>query len=165
MKKMMIIAILAVILLLVIPASALAPNVRFPLFADKNVQVGNVTVVREGPSPYIFNITYILDGYWRMNESHLQLANSFSGLPQTSKHNAIPGKFANSSVHDPPVSSYSYYQPKTPYTFPLYIAAQADVWNSDTGQGAGAWAAQSVGVNPFTTDKKDWATYAKWYLS
>lgn len=162
MKKLMIIAILAAVLLLVMPASAVPPNGRYPLFADKDLQVGNVTVALEG-SPVKINITYILDGFWRMNESHAQVANYFSGLPQTKKENAIPGKFANSTDHDPPVSSYSYYQPKAPFTYnPLKIAAQADVWNEDTGEGAGAWAAESVGVHQFTADHKDWATYVHW---
>ena len=74
---------------------------------------------------------------WRILETHLHIATSLAGIPQTKTGNPIPGKFEYKGEHDS-VESYQYQIPMT-WTngTTLYIAAHCTV------EGVGAFCGKS----------------------
>lgn len=141
MKKLFIIGMVLAILLIAAPALAL--TIDYPLYAGKdsfknNVPVGKVNVERDTTDLYI---TYTLNEGWYINDTHLDVKEYASDFPQKNG-NAIPGKFAYSSLNQPPVSEYTYQMPRPPFEV-MVIAAQADI-SHKTGDvfdaSSGAWA-------------------------
>lgn len=151
MKKLYTIGMLAALLLIVAPAMA-PPPPGVALFADKDTQIGTVSVTDNGAN---LDITYYLYQGWSMNMSHVDARTSWSLIPQTKKGNAIPGKFQNATEHQPPVSMFTHRIP-LPAFGTVYIAAHADVvYRPDEvyETEAGAWA----GTLAFPG--KDWDLY------
>jgi len=67
------------------------------LFAGQNIDVGTVSVWNDEENLYI---TYDTTGGWEMTETHLAVAGSLPGIPQTKKGNPIPGKFPYQCCYD-----------------------------------------------------------------
>ena len=65
-----------------------------------------------------------------MSESHLHVATSLEGIPQTPSGNPIPGQFDYGEEYDPSVNVYTYNMPwnQSWNDLDLYIAAHAVVW-------------------------------------
>jgi rhodanese-related sulfurtransferase len=138
-----------------IAATAATPQVQ-DLYAGRNMLVGTVSVWN---TPTDLFVRYTTAGDWELAETHLAVASSVDGIPQTKTGNPIPGKFANSSVNDPPVTQYTYTIPiANDWRYPnayLKIAAYAAVRTPDmeASDSEGSWASgeQFSGTN--------WATY------
>jgi uncharacterized repeat protein (TIGR02543 family) len=136
------------------PAVVGAPG---DLVAGRTIPVGKMVVTND---PTHLVVTYTFAGPWRMTESHLAVAATVNGIPQTKSHNPIPGQFPLSARHAPPVVEYSYSVDlaalNVPAGQPVVIAAHAEVERVEGGvvvQRESAWAAgtQFEGAN--------WATY------
>jgi Ca-activated chloride channel family protein len=90
------------------------------------IDVGEVIIWTDNPD--FLYITYETTDDWFITETHLHVADSLDGIPQTKKGNPIPGHFDYQMDHAPPVQEYTYTIPWTwaPGTT-LYIAAHAVV--------------------------------------
>jgi len=80
---------------------------------------------------------------WRITETHLAVATSLDGIPQTKKGNPIPGQFQYKNDTLNSVESYQYRIPMTwPSETTLYIAAHCVVEGVGkfSGQTESAWA-------------------------
>ena len=95
------------------------------LLAGQDIKAGTVTVSYDGG---VLCVTYeTIDG-WELVETHLAIATSLEGIPQTKKGNPIPGKFTYSMEHDPVVMEYTYeIDLEWVSGTELYIAAQAEI--------------------------------------
>jgi hypothetical protein len=113
--------------LLILPAGVLAHTEADPFVADllagQYIYAGDLLVWNDGDNLYV---KYELDG-WCMSETHIHVADSLDGIPQTKKGNPIPGKFDHKMEHNPCVTESTYiiplgdWEPDTE----LYIAAHA----------------------------------------
>jgi len=72
------------------------------LYAGQNIDVGTVSVWNDGTNLYVKYET--ADG-WQMRETHLAVATSLEGIPQTKKGNPKVGKFTYQTEHDPWVTA------------------------------------------------------------
>jgi hypothetical protein len=109
------------------------------LIAGQNIPAG--TVVVENDDQYLY-VTYQTDGDWLITETHLDVATRPEDLKQTSKGNAVPGRFAYKSEHDPGVTTVSHTIDLAawPSGTQLYIAAHCVVvsaFGSETAWGEG----------------------------
>lgn len=131
-KKLLLIGILLSLLLIAMPAMAHtcdAPQ-TIDLLAGQTSNVGTVKVCNDDTNLYV---TFTTTGTNFMRETHLAVATSLSGIPQTKKFNPIPGQFAYKTAHAPAVQTFTYTIPKTWATgTPLYIAAHASLDKADT---------------------------------
>jgi len=129
------------------------PYWRYPvsgtdLIAGHQWDIGDVIVWRAGISLYVvYVVTEVGCG---LTETHLAVANTLSGIPQTKKGNPIPGQFDYHMDYDPPVTGFTYVVP-APSGPVLYVAAHAVV-TCASGEET-AWAA---GLD---FPGKNWATY------
>jgi rhodanese-related sulfurtransferase len=138
-------------------ATATTPRVQ-TLYAGQHVIAGTVSVWNDSANLYI---RYATSGGWELIETHLSVETSAAGIPQTKNGNPIPGHFANSALHEPPVTQYTCTIPiSNDWRYPLTdlkIAAHAVVrmFGADRQilASEGAWASgiQFAGRN--------WATY------
>jgi len=129
------------------------------LIAGQNFYAGTVTAAVEGGNVCV---TFTAIGGWQLTETHLAIATSLAGLPQTKAGNPSPGKFPYRATHTPAVTTFTYCVPFEVAGQPLYIAthAAAELADQDTGaivQRETAWA----GPEPFPG--KNWATYFVYY--
>lgn len=96
------------------------------LLADQDINVGYVQVCGDGD---ILTVEYVItEPGWVITQTHLAVADSLAGIPQTKKGNPKVGQFDYSLSHEPPVTSYAY--PPIDVSGlgdPLYIAAHAKV--------------------------------------
>jgi hypothetical protein len=109
------------------------------LIAGQNILMG--TVVVENDEEYVY-VTYQTDGNWLITETHLDIATRPEDLKQTSKGNAVPGRFAYKSEHDPGVTTMTHTIDLTawPPGTQLYLAAHSVVvsdFGSETAWGEG----------------------------
>lgn len=99
------------------------------LIAGQHIDIGSVYVWNT--KDYIF-VRYEAEDNWYLSETHLAVATSLDGIPQTNSGNPIPGQFPYKTTHDPMVTHYTYkislkevgYNETTQ---DLFIAAHADV--------------------------------------
>ena len=148
MKKSIYLIVLALVLGLVLTGCSLLSNVgqvptneqsgiinltkgtsgTITLYAGQDISVGTVTVSNDDTNLYV---TYNTTGGWVMTETHLAVATTLPGIPQTKKGNPIPGQF-------PYKHEDLGYVTSDPYEIPLvdlgvgadktiYIAAHAKV--------------------------------------
>jgi len=90
------------------------------------IDVGDVLIWNDEDCLYVKYVITV-DG-WALAETHLAVATSLSGIPQTKTGNPIPGHFAYFTYHCPPVTEYVYQIPQTwADGATLYIAAHAKV--------------------------------------
>jgi hypothetical protein len=95
------------------------------LIAAQHYDAGDVLVWNTGDFLYV-NFTTADD--WSLSETHLHVATSAGGIPQTKKGNPIPGRFDYKGEHDPLVPWFEYKIPNTwDVDDTLYIAAHAVV--------------------------------------
>lgn len=97
----------------------------FDLLAGQNMDVGDVIVQRVGDILYVKYV--ITEDGWCLTETHLHVADSLGGIPQTKKGNPIPGQFDYKEEHGC-VTEYAY--PPIDVSglgMTLYIAAHAAV--------------------------------------
>jgi hypothetical protein len=125
MKKLIHLLIM-ISLVLVLPAAASAACTQ-TLFAGQHIDVGTVTFADDG------TVTYATKTGWVLTETHLHVATSLSGIPQTRKGNPKPGKFDYKRYYDPGVTSDSYTTGPWSCGQTLYIAAHAVVEGASSG--------------------------------
>ncbi|MHA2248461.1 MAG: vWA domain-containing protein [Candidatus Hodarchaeales archaeon] len=123
------------------------------------IDVGDVTIWNDEGFLYI---VYETTNDWYITETHLHVADSLEGIPQTKKYNPIPGHFTYQIYHDPSVQTYMYVIPWTwdPGTT-LYIAAHAvvqkiigyDIYENPIYQIETAWG------DGLDFEGNNWATY------
>ena len=129
-------------LLSVLPVLVWAHTAEDPfitdLIAGRHIDAGDVLVWNDTDSLYI---QYVTEDGWCLTETHLHVAVSLDGIPQTKKGNPIPGKFEYKSRHPSCVTELQYKIPLDGGACsPLYIAAQAEVvrkCQSETAWGEG----------------------------
>ena len=98
---------------------------EFPLYAGQDEEVGTVYVWNDTDT---LHVKYETTGGWEMTETHLAVADSLDGIPQTKTFNPIPGKFLPySTKHNPAVTEYTYEIPLAGLGIDLVIAAHAKV--------------------------------------
>jgi len=125
------------------------------LIAGQNFYAGTVTVTSDGSHVCV---TYQTIGGWQITETHLAIASSLAGIPQTKTGNPQPGKFPYSASHTPAVTTFTYC---VPYVVSgnqaVYIATHAVVQQvNDTG---GVVQRQTAWSGPNGFPGKNWATY------
>ena len=120
------------------------------LIAGQSIPVGSVTV--ENDAQYLY-VTYQTDGNWLITETHLDVATRPEDLKQTSKGNAVPGRFAYSSEHDPGVVTVTHTIDLAawPSGTPLFLAAHSVVVSASGSETAWAEGLDFPGNN--------WAMY------
>lgn len=133
-------------------------SLTVPLLAGRTTPVGSVVVTNSEDTLFIL---ISMDGDWYLKETHVAVACSLSGIPQTKTGNPIPGRFPYKDSYCPPVQDDLYTLPLS--AFPcsnLVIAVHASVVRlSPAGavlQEETAWAAG----DPFPG--RNWATYFKY---
>jgi len=117
----------ALLVALAIPASASthpASAMKVDLMAGKSIDVGDVYVWNDATNLYV---EYVLDAGWCMSESHLAVASTLADIPKV-KGNPIPGQFTYGKPYDPCASGDTFDIPLAGLSSPLYIAADAKVW-------------------------------------
>lgn len=85
--------------------AACGDSMETALIAGQNIPAG--TVIIENDAQYLY-VTYQTDGNWLITETHLDVATRPEDLKQTPKGNAIPGRFAYKSEHDPGVTTVTH---------------------------------------------------------
>ena len=121
------------------------------LVAGQYTDVGTVTVTLAND---VLTVVYETTGNWYMTETHLAVAATVLGIPQTKSGNPKVGHFAQQTYHDPEVQTYTYLIPWVEGS-PVFIAAHAvvqeniegTVWSEETAWGEG---------DPFG---KNWSMY------
>jgi len=149
MKKLMYLIVLSLILGLVLTGCSLLSNIsqvpateqgginyltkgtetdpnEFLLYAGQDIPVGTVEVWNDTENLYV---TYNTTGGWVLTETHLAVAGSLVGIPQTKTYNPIPGKFPYKHENLGGVTSDPYIIPLNGWGVgeELYIAAHAKV--------------------------------------
>ena len=76
------------------------------LFAGQTIESGIVTVANDDDFLYVTFITTITTNAWLLSETHLHVADSLAGIPQTKKGNPKVGAFAYQTTHDPEAIEY-----------------------------------------------------------
>jgi len=114
------------------------------LYAGRNQEdAGDVTVWRSGAVLYV---EFSTDSGWTMSETHLAVATSFEGIPQTKKGNPKIGNFPYQTDHPEGTETHTYILNLNDY-YPdggwhgktLFFAAHAVVFHPDWGEET-AWA-------------------------
>lgn len=120
------------------------------LIAGQSIPVGSVIV--ENDAQYLY-VTYQTDGNWLITETHLDVATRPEDLKQTSKGNAVPGRFAYKSEHAPGVATVTHTIDLTawPSGTQLFLAAHSVVVSSSGSETAWAEGLDFPGNN--------WAMY------
>jgi hypothetical protein len=158
MKRLVYLLIAVSLMLALVPAAVSADTEEDPmevdLLAGQTMDVGDVKVWNDGDYLYV---EYETSG-WCLTETHLHVAASLNGIPQTKKGNPIPGQFEYSMEHKPCVRSYTYQIPLMwdPST-ELYIAAHGAAGEVKTAtilSNAGDTVYGPLGSNPGLTG--DW---------
>ena len=154
MKKLFNLVIVS-LFLFVVPVAALAHTAEDPfvtdLVAGRHIDVGEVLVWNDADHLYI---KYVTSKHWCLTETHLHVATSLKGIPQTKKGNPIPGKFEYKSNLSACTQELLYKIPLDPQwecDAVLYIAAQAVVRKGC--QSESAWG------DGYDFPGKNWAMY------
>jgi hypothetical protein len=94
------------------------------LIAGQHYDIGDVLVWND--ADYLYVQYLVDDADWCLTLTHLEVATSLDGIPQTKKGNPIPGKFSYSSEHAC-VTDFTYQIERTwDIGAELYIAAHAE---------------------------------------
>jgi hypothetical protein len=147
-----------------VPSVSAVTKTWYPLYAGQNTFVGHVAVWNDADD---LHVQYLLVGDWKLAETHLHVATSLGGIPQTKKGNPIPGKFDYSMVHNPYVAQYTYViDLDTLGGTDLTIAAHAVVIDSEAPclGSETAWA-RRCGAPPQGFPGKNWATYIEYTVN
>jgi len=129
------------------------------LFAGQTIDSGTVQVSND--EDYLY-VTFTATDPWWLSQTHLHVADSQEGIPQTKKGNPKIGNFTYQYTHDPLVWEYMYTIPKSQLSLDgnnsVVIAAHAVVVQLDD---AGYVVANETGWADGKTfvDRGSWATY------
>jgi hypothetical protein len=142
------VVLICLISILVTPAFAhtQADPLVVDLIAGQHEIAGSIKVWDDGASLYVL---YETTGPWCLTETHLAIASSLGGIPQ-SNGNPAPGQFPYKNSHGCS-TSYLYKIPLDKNACDLYVAAHAVV--KRPGSTETAWG------NGFNFPGKNWATY------
>jgi len=123
---------------------------EIPLLAGQTIDVGFMTVSNNQNS---LIIVYHAENGWTITETHLAVATSLAGIPQTKKGNPIPGQFPYYTSHSPGVTEVVHVVNSNawPTGTRLYIAAHAVVVSGGSNETAWGDGLDFPGNN--------WATY------
>jgi hypothetical protein len=125
------------------------------LIAGQNFYAGTVTVALSGAQVCV---TYETVGGWEITATHLAVATSLEGIPQTKGGNPQPGQFPYSATHTPPVTTFTYCVPNPgDGSQPLYVATHASV--QQVGSSGAIVQRQTAWSGPYGFPGKNWATY------
>ena len=158
MKTQISLSIIAVLLFAASGAFAHTQQNPFQakLLAGQSIEAGNVSVWNDAQNLYVRYQTF---GGWALSETHLAVAASLEGIPQTPSGNPKVGLFQYAGMHQPNVTEYNYVIALEKYAgaAQLFIAAHAVVKKTG-GKGKApneetAWA-QGSGF-----PGKNWAMY------
>jgi len=101
-----------------------------PLYAGQTMLVGDVHVKSDGEQvcvKFVLNADAITAG-WLITEAHVAVADIPDDIPQTKKHNPIPGQFPVNVTIDPGVTETDWYcLDVSGWTAPFAVAAHAVV--------------------------------------
>lgn len=75
------------------------------LIAAQTIDVGEVLVWNDGDTLFV---RYETDGDWVLADTHVAVATTLGGIPQTKNGNPIPGQFEFSTNHSPSVNGFTY---------------------------------------------------------
>ena len=150
--------LLTVITLVAVSIAAAPVKATLSMYAGKSEYVGDVSVSCDGTYLYI---TISTIGDWVLTETHLAVATSLEGIPQTKSGNPKVGRFPYKHEDLGGV-------PSDPYTIALseigassgdllYIAAHAVVWNPCLRQEETGWVVNDCTPEYFSGNS--WATY------
>jgi hypothetical protein len=123
--------IMMIVFMLVLPFKVLANTAVDPfvtdLIAGQYTDVGDVLVWNDEENLYVKYL--ISEPNLCLDETHLQVATSLAGIPQTKNGNPIPGQFAYQNDHDLCIDEYTYSIPLNNWEpgTSLYLAAHAVV--------------------------------------
>jgi hypothetical protein len=150
-KKLMILALAAMLVGLVVPAYAVDLTADGP---EENLQVGTVTANLDGGKVRVeYEIT---EPGWVITEWHLAVATDLGDIPQTGSGNPKVGKF---ELFDeditPGVTGVTITYPDA-LSLPVFIAAHAVVYKEADLREETAWAGYNEG-SPFPG--RNWASY------
>jgi hypothetical protein len=109
-------------------STAAAPTKVADLFAGQNIDIGDITV---GNDPTNLSIQINLTGGWCMTQSHVAVADTAAGIPQSSG-NPQPGQFPFSATYSPCATTGSYSIPFTGFT-QKFIAVHVTAWDPSSG--------------------------------
>lgn len=105
MKKALLLPVAALILALVfaIPmvAGANGGDVTAELYAGQDMDAGDVNVSYDSVTGNLTVEFKVVTENWTLAETHVHVATSLEGIPQTKKGNPIPGKFDYSREYVP----------------------------------------------------------------
>lgn len=152
-------AALLLALAVIAPATTLQAPTEVTLFAGQTTSAGRVTVENDAGSLYV---TFTTSGDWKLQETHLHVADTLSGVPTTRTGNPKVGNFAYQTTHAPLVTTFTYTIPLSALSLDpnqsVVVAAHAVVVKVD---GAGNVVASETGWadGPRFTQKGSWATY------
>lgn len=124
------------------------------LYGGKTINTGTVTVYND--DAHLF-VVFSTTGGWQLVETHLAIAASLADIPQTKSGNPKVGNFPYNTIHNPPVTEYTYVIALDTLPDSFVVAAHAvvqlvdssgQVTQQETGWGNGS---------PFPG--KNWAMY------
>lgn len=132
------------------------------LVAGGDQVVGNVTVTNDGEN---ISVTYTTTDGWLLNETHLHIATSYDGIPQTKKENPIPGQFEYSEEHEC-ITTITYVVPLDGLSGEVYIAAHAAVQLAgvDLITGEPTIEYESAWGNDQDFNGRNWAMYSTYTI-
>lgn len=137
----------------------------FNIYAGQTTLIGHLLIWNDGEQIYA---KYVLDEPgWAMLETHIEVGDGVSDIPQTKSLNPIPGMFSQGDHYDIDAMTT-----EDEFFFPIdgemnddsvIIAAHAAVVHISDGQidrGETAWTATEIGMEPFPGN--NWATYVEY---
>jgi hypothetical protein len=127
-------------------------------FAGQSIDVGTVTVYNDQDMLYMSIQT---TGNWVLTETHVAVAPTLEGIPQTGSGNPKVGQFLLSATHNPPITTFVHHISLTDYGYQigqtLFVAVHAKVNRLDANghvvQTETAWA------DGLDFPGANWATY------
>ncbi len=100
--------LLLVMVTLTVAQEELLTLTEVNLVAGQDTNVGGVIVEYDKEEGCLY-VTYdVTGGTWYLTETHLQVATSLEGIPQTKKGNPIPGQFDYKMEHEPSAQVQEY---------------------------------------------------------
>lgn len=88
-----------------VPDYGCGDSIIVDLIAGQNYMAGYVEVYNDADYLYV---KYMAADGWQITETHLAVANTLEGIPQTKKGNPKNGQFPYKMEHDPAVTEYTY---------------------------------------------------------
>ncbi|MFA5924594.1 MAG: hypothetical protein WC856_25460 [Methylococcaceae bacterium] len=129
------------------------------LYAGQTTDAGSVTVANDANNLYV---TFTTTGDWKLQQTHLHVADSLASVPQTKTGNPKIGNFKYQIIHNPLVTEYMYTIPKNALSLDanqsVVIAAHAVVVKLDSSGNVIANETGWAEGLPFT-ERGSWATY------